>query len=963
MNKKIVAPLIHDPGRGRPKEHLAYLNWQEMQALQRLNGGNMERGPRGLPSFADDSASSMGTERQPDTSYSGNWTGSPNTGTTYGGSTYGGSDTGSNYDPSSIGSNDSGTTTDTANAAAAGSAVDAAVQAATDVANAVKASQQSAALNEDATRGGIASINVGPMNTPVKIGGGQLQGAMQAVQQQAAAYKPSPAALSAVTRGPGSVSGMIPGNTDPIAQLRSVQGITNSFNDTFGTSYSPDDMSKMARTIAGESLGETPLGQAAVANTMLNRVALSQEDARKYRSLGGATPESLLGKYTAYTNPNQAFKTSGIGTEAYRSGLAALSSAMNPQSEFSKTASPAVLNATHYYNPEQANPSWGARSGREFSALGGHVFGSVDVSPEKVAAARNDLSGLSTEAKADITAAPSFAAPQGFMTPEQQMADRLNTMYSPNTLGNLYKDIGVYGIQDPAKKILAEQQLLGQTIGASQYGGAVTAKKATGLKSPGEVDPFSAGVVAHWTAGSPTQKIANQAYNTIIDAQGNINYQTGFTPSGAMTARYHTFGTDPVTGEKYSTQNLGISSTGIEPNEAQLNAARALGQNWFNPQAEVTTHGYEAGVRAAEREAADPRFAAKNIRQDLEGAALARAFSGTTQQAGYFSPSVLSGASPDVKNDIAQATPAPTGLAGFGIPMAVMTGIGTLAQNPAQYSIGIPEQSGFVKALPDSLKVAAIKKMASDFGEQLPGMVGGWIESAQKYITPSTTETAPTTTAALTPNLGPANRIAQGQVPPTTIGMDPSVLAMSEMAKPQLTAEQVAKIQETAKRGNYGIRAATAIGSLATGVPLGLLGGTLGSSYEEAAMDKVREYNRMTDEEKAAYEKTNPEITKWAKIVGIPTSSGYQYAEAPGQTTFAGSTPGVELGGKGNEVQYAAADQIPYGPMGPSGRGLPIRRRPKIYQRWDRGQGIPSPGDPLYNQYVEYIQLKEQGLA
>ena len=52
MNKKkVTAPLTYDPGKGRPKEHLAYLNWQEMQALKRLNGNNQERGPMGLPSF------------------------------------------------------------------------------------------------------------------------------------------------------------------------------------------------------------------------------------------------------------------------------------------------------------------------------------------------------------------------------------------------------------------------------------------------------------------------------------------------------------------------------------------------------------------------------------------------------------------------------------------------------------------------------------------------------------------------------------------------------------------------------------------------------------------------------------------------------------------------------------------------------------------------------------------------
>lgn len=55
--KKITAPASYDPGKGRPKEYLAYLNWQEMEALKRLNGNNQEVGPRGLPSFPPGSGS------------------------------------------------------------------------------------------------------------------------------------------------------------------------------------------------------------------------------------------------------------------------------------------------------------------------------------------------------------------------------------------------------------------------------------------------------------------------------------------------------------------------------------------------------------------------------------------------------------------------------------------------------------------------------------------------------------------------------------------------------------------------------------------------------------------------------------------------------------------------------------------------------------------------------------------
>lgn len=51
MAKKIIAPKTYDPGKGRPKEHLAYLNQREMAYLRGINGNNMEYGPRGLPSF------------------------------------------------------------------------------------------------------------------------------------------------------------------------------------------------------------------------------------------------------------------------------------------------------------------------------------------------------------------------------------------------------------------------------------------------------------------------------------------------------------------------------------------------------------------------------------------------------------------------------------------------------------------------------------------------------------------------------------------------------------------------------------------------------------------------------------------------------------------------------------------------------------------------------------------------
>lgn len=59
--KKITAPLTYNPGKGRPKEYLAYLNYQEMQALKRLNGEGPYKGPKGLPSFVLGGAKTSGT--------------------------------------------------------------------------------------------------------------------------------------------------------------------------------------------------------------------------------------------------------------------------------------------------------------------------------------------------------------------------------------------------------------------------------------------------------------------------------------------------------------------------------------------------------------------------------------------------------------------------------------------------------------------------------------------------------------------------------------------------------------------------------------------------------------------------------------------------------------------------------------------------------------------------------------
>jgi len=135
----------------------------------------------------------------------------------------------------------------------------------------------------------------------------------------------------------------------------------------------------LARTIAGEAAGETDLGQTAVAQTMLNRMALAS-----------ANPEysylDRLPQYSAFTDKNKPFQAAAPGTPEYNRALTSIANAMNPNNALPD----AVRNATHYYASEGANainaPSW-AR-GQNFTQLGAHTFGlASELSPQTVAAA------------------------------------------------------------------------------------------------------------------------------------------------------------------------------------------------------------------------------------------------------------------------------------------------------------------------------------------------------------------------------------------------------------------------------------------------------------------------------------------------------------------------------------------------------------------------------------------------
>jgi hypothetical protein len=204
--KKVTAPLSYNPGKGRPKEHLAYLNWQEMQALKRLNGNNQERGPMGLPSFppADAKGSSSKASSSKSSTKS---TGSGSIGSKGGGastqrpgagvgsksagtvSKSGGSSVGSRQGgggSGSIGSKGGGASTQRAGAGKGMAKSGEVSQARNEAQKGSLAADRARASKES----GIKSLSVGPMGTRVNVStkapGSQIKGAVRAVQETAA---------------------------------------------------------------------------------------------------------------------------------------------------------------------------------------------------------------------------------------------------------------------------------------------------------------------------------------------------------------------------------------------------------------------------------------------------------------------------------------------------------------------------------------------------------------------------------------------------------------------------------------------------------------------------------------------------------------------------------------------------------------------------------------------------------
>lgn len=201
----------------------------------------------------------------------------------------------------------------------------------------------------------------------------------------------------------------------------------NKLSDFYGRT--PQQISEMARTTYGEAANQGPLGMAAVSNVMENRLNYG----KAYNGFGRGDVEKMLSKFDANgydygvrrgvpQGGNAAYQNATVGTSGMTGGLLGMADALDKYSNFSMTAPAAVQNATHYYNPRDASPSWG----QGFTAYGNHVFGNPDPGPtaDRIASLREGA-GLGTVGLA-------AAAPN---RPSEPSAPPMQAIPEPTSIG------------------------------------------------------------------------------------------------------------------------------------------------------------------------------------------------------------------------------------------------------------------------------------------------------------------------------------------------------------------------------------------------------------------------------------------------------------------------------------------------------------------------------------------------
>ena len=362
--KTVTAPRSFDPGKGRPKEYLAYLNWQEMQALQRLNGEGPYKGPRGIPSFVlggfgsagSGTYSSSGQQQKSSTTGARGPTGprgearaSP-AGTAGGGAGSvsrtsgsqegsrqggGGSGVGAGTSPSGTRGAGAARTVDSSGRTTGPSgplSAPARTQPSADTSarqvaatnDASRALQSTSALKSDFQSGGIKQISVGPMGTPVTVGG-QIKGAIRGVQKQAS-YAPVGSAFgprAGLDRTVGTVSPSQIAADAAMNRLASGSNVLTGYPEKIQERVTPVPTSGPNRGLGTSPAAPSRYAAAAEniyagANSPFADPGVQSYDPNTYNRIQAPRVESTYGGYGDFTTPADTYNRLGrVVSSAY----------------------------------------------------------------------------------------------------------------------------------------------------------------------------------------------------------------------------------------------------------------------------------------------------------------------------------------------------------------------------------------------------------------------------------------------------------------------------------------------------------------------------------------------------------------------------------------------------------------------------------------------------------------------
>jgi hypothetical protein len=1006
--KKVTAPVTYNPGKGRPKEHLAYLNYQEMEALKRLNGNNQERGPKGLPSFPPAGAMSGNSAKSPASTSTAKAAGSaPRTTTTRSSGPSSSLNAPVRTQPSSNinrpsnsgggGARDSGqaanrpSTTNInrpSSTGGGGAASVARISGGTPGSNARDAQVQkevasrstSSALKTPALRTDTARTAIGGISKDRSVGiadASRIRGAINSVKETA-----SEAAL--MRQGP---FGPAPQQYKTIADFNKAFAEDLAKKQFARTGYSPQEINKLAQGVYGEAAAEGYKGMNPVARSMVNSIA-GGIDVPTYGYIGGSDFDTLAARYDVFKNPNEPFKSAGINSLNQTKGLFSLSQASGLDSAFSRSGeiSDRVKDSTHYYAHNDVKPGW---SDKSFERYGDHTFGTADaISERRIAAARDKVfggEGMGTPV-ADATTVPRPRLrpdPPQAQTLMSTPAGKLITDRVPPTYPTISEDPTLPGKRtkqiydrvtpgtDPVRAAMmseiAAQSPSYFKLGANDERMLYNASPETEKRMR---DVFRSPPSVGRSVVNPVRTPPNYARIASDPTQTPTSYPRISADPTRTPSNYARIASDPTESERIlSVENL-MSDAGIRKTVNPVTRTKQIRDRVYPSIPEPDSIGMlppsQGGIMRGISALREYDLAA------MEGLKTVSGYVAQHAKANKGGVGILNSGYGLFNNGVSASDQAVIDATRGALKSGAQK-IASLQENyrksiaDAAKASPAPIEDGESEDISNGLATVSLAEgYKLGEGKKTRPMTNEESRMSSFYmINPTLNETLET--EARPYSLTPEEREAMDAM------YQASMLGEMQNYPKNVTPEAQKKMKRDETLNKIGTRIIKSRNPAAQ-VADGLLRLFTGKNSADTTAALKRQYMQSSPEQQAALERQYPNLTRFAVDVGLtPQLDMKNYTDWAQRAGLRGPTESS----RDNERIMALADGLPIaretgndnsgggtgssggGTGGGSGSGSSNGRRPYIYYEWDLGVNIPSPGQPLYTMYTTYLAERE----